>query len=158
VTASVDEVIAVTVNELARRAGVAAHVVRYYTQRGLLSPARNSRNSYRDYDETELYRLRFICKVKTIGFTLTEISMILNAANEEVAPLAEICDRMRLRAEQYGKELESAQQLQRTILDVIERLDRSDDGASERVKLQRLIEAVALDAGTMSTHVRLASR
>jgi hypothetical protein len=65
---------------------------------------------------------------------------------------------MRLRAEQYGKELESAQQLQRTILDVIERLDRSDDGASERVKLQRLIEAVALDAGTMSTHARLASR
>ena len=65
-----------TVNELARRAGIPAHVVRYYTQCGLLIPARNARNAYREYRETDLHRLRFICKVKMIGLTLSEIDMI----------------------------------------------------------------------------------
>jgi DNA-binding transcriptional MerR regulator len=135
----------VTVNDLARLAGIPPHVVRYYTQCGLLSPARNSRNAYREYGESDLHRLRFICKVKTIGFTLTEIGMILSAADEDAAPFPAIRDLMRLRAEQYQRELASAQRLQRMILEVIEQWNRPDDGITERVKLQRLIEAVALE-------------
>jgi DNA-binding transcriptional MerR regulator len=135
----------VTVNELARRAGIAAHVVRYYTQCGLLTPARNSRNAYREYGDADLYRLRFICRVKMIGFTLSEIDMILRAADEDAVTVPAIRDLLRLRAEQFQKELASAQRLQRRIIDVVEQWGTVDDGAPERLKLQRLIEAVALE-------------
>ena len=134
-----------TVNELARRAGVPAHVVRYYTQCGLLSPARNSRNAYREYGEDDLHRLRFICKFKTIGFTLSEIDMILKAVDEDASPLPAVRDLMRLRAEQYRKELASAQRLQQRIIELTEQWSAADDGTPERVKLQRLIEAVVLE-------------
>ena len=133
-----------TVNELARRAGIPAHVVRYYTQCGLLIPARNSRNAYREYRETDLHRLRFICKVKMIGFTLSEIDMILRAADEEASP-SSVRDLMRARAEQFQKELASAQRLQQRIMELIEQW--STDGAPERLTLQRLVEAVALEDG-----------
>lgn len=83
---------AVTVNELARRAGIPAHVIRYYTQCGLLSPARNARNAYRDYDEMALRRLRFICNVKRLGFTLTEIGMILDAEEADAVSFPAIPD------------------------------------------------------------------
>jgi MerR family copper efflux transcriptional regulator len=133
----------VRVNELARRAGIPAHVVRYYTQCGLLTPARNSRNAYREYGETDLHRLRFICKVKMIGFTLSEIDMILRAADEDAAAFPAIRDLVRLRAEQFQKELASAQRLQQRIIDVVEQW--GNDDAPERLKLRRLIDAVALE-------------
>jgi len=134
----------VTVNELARCAGIPAHVVRYYTQCGLLNPARNSRNAYREYGEGDLHRLRFICKVKKLGFTLSEIDMILKAVDEDASLFPAVRDLMRLRAEQYRNELASAQRLQQRILDLTEQWSAAD-GTPERVKLQRLIEAVVLE-------------
>ncbi len=44
-----------TVNELARRVGIPAHVGRYSTQCGLLSPARNA---YREYGDEDVHRLK----------------------------------------------------------------------------------------------------
>jgi DNA-binding transcriptional MerR regulator len=144
----------VTVNELARRAGIPAHVVRYYTQCGLLSPARNSRNAYREYRETDLHRLRFICRVKMIGFTLGEIDMILKALDEDPSPFPAIRDLMRFRAEQFQKELASAQRLQQRIMQVIEQWSAADDGTPEQLKLQRLVEAVALEDGSAEASFR----
>lgn len=133
-----------TVNELARRAGIPAHVVRYYTQRGLLSPARNSRNAYREYGETDLHRLRFICKAKIIGLTLSEIDMILGAVDDDAPRLSAIRDLLRSRAERYREELASAQRLQQRIMEAIELWNEADVSISEHVKLRRLIDAVVL--------------
>lgn len=143
-----------TVNELARRAGIPAHIVRYYTQCGLLSPARNARNAYREYDDTAHRRLRFICNVKKLGFTLTEIGMILDAADADGVPFPAIRDLMKLRARLYQEELTSALRLQRAISEVIEQWDRPDDDVPQRVKLQRFIEKVALDDGSGSASQR----
>jgi DNA-binding transcriptional MerR regulator len=134
----------VTVNELARRAGIPAHVVRYYTQRGLLSPARNSRNAYREYGETDLHRLRFICKAKIIGLTLSEIDMILGAVDDDAPRLSPIRDLLRSRAERYREELASAQRLQQRIMEALELWNEADVSISEHVKLRRLIDAVVL--------------
>lgn len=136
-----------TVTDLARRAGVPAHIVRYYTQCGLLTPARNPRNAYREYGDTDLHRLLFICRVKMIGFTLSEIDMILRAADEDAETSPAIRELLRLRAERFQKELASAQRLQQKIIDVIEQWGWIGDGAPERRKLQRLIEVVALEDG-----------
>ena len=133
-----------TVNEVARRAGIPAHVVRYYTQCGLLSPARNSRNAYREYCETDLQRLRFICKAKVIGFTLSEIDMILRAVDDDTSAFATIRDLIQVRAQQYQRALASAQRLQQRIMEAIAQLEEPDDSIPERVKLQRLIDAVVL--------------
>lgn len=133
-----------TVNDLARRAGIPAHVVRYYTQCGLLCPARNTRNAYREYDETDLQRLKFICKVKILGLTLTEIDMILQAVDDDAARFSAIRDLLRSRTEQYQRELASAQRLQQRIMEAIEQWNELGDNIPERVKLQRLIDAVVL--------------
>ena len=143
-----------TVNELARRAGIPAHVVRYYTQCGLLSPARNSRNAYREYGETDLHRLRFICKAKIIGLTLSEIDMILKAADDVAPPFSTIRDLLRSRAERYEQELASAQRLQQRIMEAIRQWNELDATIPEHLKLRRLIDAVVLHedtAGASST-------
>lgn len=70
------------INELAKRAGVTIHTVRYYERYGLLKGRRNpatTSNNYFDYDDECLSRLEFIIDAKSVGFTLREVSEIIDA-------------------------------------------------------------------------------
>lgn len=75
-----------TVNELARQAGVPSHVVRFYTREGLLRPRRNPANRYRLYRDSDVTRLRFIRRAKFLGFTLGDITQILRDADRGQSP------------------------------------------------------------------------
>lgn len=66
-----------SIGQLATRGGVAIDTVRYYEREGLLAPAGRLASGYRRYGETELRRLRFIRRAKTLGFALEEIAGLL---------------------------------------------------------------------------------
>ena len=134
-----------TVNDLARLAGVPPHVVRYYTQRGLLDPARNARNGYREYRESDLYRLQFICRAKTVGFTLTDIKLILRDADRGVAPCPQVRELVQLRSKENEQRLAEARRLQRRIRDAIETWEKIPDRPPDHQSLCRLIDALAIE-------------
>ncbi len=79
------------VHELARRAELPPHIVRYYTRIGLLQPRRDPDNGYKLYSESDTQRLRFIRQAQELGFTLTEIGEILDHAAHDRSP----CPRVR---------------------------------------------------------------
>lgn len=136
-----------TVHELAKRGGVLPHVVRYYTQRGLLRPARNSRNRYREYGEygeSELYRLRFIRRAKTVGFTLSDIQLILRDADGGLAPCPEVRRILQARATENEQRVTEAAVLQRQIREAVEAWETMPDQNPDHQSLCRLIDAVAL--------------
>ena len=135
-----------TVNDLARLAGIAPHVVRYYTQRGLLDPARNARNGYREYRESDLYRLQFICRAKTVGFTLTDIKLILRDADSGVAPCPQVRRLVQRRSEENEQKLAEAQRLQRRIREAVDAWEKIPDAPPDHQSLCRLIDALALEA------------
>jgi DNA-binding transcriptional MerR regulator len=110
-----------TVNELATRVGIAPHVVRYYSHRGFLSPRRNARNAYREYGESDLHRLRFICRAKALGFTLQEIGSILGAADGAVVHATPLVELVRARLGSIERRHADAERLQRRIRDAIAR-------------------------------------
>lgn len=133
-----------TVLELAKRAGVAPHVVRYYTQRGLLRPARNAQNRYREYAESDLYRLQFISQAKSVGFTLDDIQMILRDADRGVAPCPEVRRLVQVRARENEQRLAEAELLQRKIRAAVATWETIPDQAPDHESLCRLIDALAL--------------
>jgi MerR family transcriptional regulator, redox-sensitive transcriptional activator SoxR len=63
---------ALTIGAVARRAGVATSVVRYYEEIGLL-PEPPRLNGRRRYDVSTVQRLRVIARAQQAGFTLGEI-------------------------------------------------------------------------------------
>ncbi len=73
-----------TIGEIARIYGVTLRALRFYEQRGLLNPLR--RGGARFYDSTQKARLQLILKGKHLGFTLTEISDLLDADASAVKP------------------------------------------------------------------------
>lgn len=78
------------ISQLATAAGVGVETVRYYQRIGLLStPVRST--GFREYRSADLARLLFIRRAQALGFTLEEISALvqLSASNcEDVERLA----------------------------------------------------------------------
>jgi DNA-binding transcriptional MerR regulator len=64
-----------TIGDLAREFGVTLRTLRFYEDRGLLSPRRDG--TARIYDARDRDRLSVILKGKQLGFTLTEIRAML---------------------------------------------------------------------------------
>ena len=91
--------------------GIAPHVVRYYSERGFLSPARNVRNAYREHGESDVHRLKFICRAKALGFTLQEIDLILQGADGRVAFVAHVSELVKSRAMAIEARITEAQRV-----------------------------------------------
>ncbi len=71
-----------TTTRFAQSGGVGVETVRYYQRRGLLKvpdrPATGSRGGgFRQYNDDDVRRLRFIRSAQTAGFTLQEIAELL---------------------------------------------------------------------------------
>jgi DNA-binding transcriptional MerR regulator len=76
-----------TIREMARDFQVSIRTLRFYEDRGLLHPRRESTN--RRYDARDRLHLKMILKGKQLGFTLSEIHDIL-ARREEVSGKTEL--------------------------------------------------------------------
>jgi DNA-binding transcriptional MerR regulator len=66
-----------TIGDLAREFGVTLRTLRFYEDRGLISPRRSGMT--RLYNEKARARLALILKGKHLGFTLTEIRAMLES-------------------------------------------------------------------------------
>ena len=67
-----------TIGGLAKAAGVGVETVRYYQRRGLLPEPARPPGEVRRYGGADLKRLRFIRSAQAAGFTLAEISELLD--------------------------------------------------------------------------------
>ncbi|WP_047865964.1 MerR family transcriptional regulator [Rubrobacter aplysinae] len=64
------------IGELVEEFDVTARTIRFYEERGLISPDRNART--RVYDERDRVRLRLILRGKRLGFDLEEVREMLS--------------------------------------------------------------------------------
>ena len=67
---------ALTISQLAHKAGVHVETVRYYERRGLLREPPRTPAGYRQYSSADLWRLQFIARAKQLGFTLAEVARL----------------------------------------------------------------------------------
>ena len=100
------------VQELAERAGVSGHAVRYYDGLGLLHAARDPENRYRRFDRDSLRQLRFIHSAKRLGFTLAEIRKILEMGQSRESPCPAVREIVRRRIEENAARIRELVDLQ----------------------------------------------
>lgn len=67
-----------TVKKLSEMSGVTVRTLHFYEEAGLLKPAYYGANGYRYYEEKELLQLQQILFFKELGFTLKQISKVLD--------------------------------------------------------------------------------
>ena len=80
---STDSPALLTVRDAAGRLGVTPRTLKYYEERGLVSPTR-SEGRYRLYDEQDLQRFGRILRLRSLGFSLQGITEMLKRPLEPV--------------------------------------------------------------------------
>lgn len=70
------------IGELAQRGGVRVDTVRYYERQGLLPLPSRRPSGYRSYAPSDVSRLRFVRRAKTLSFTLDEIRELLTFSDD----------------------------------------------------------------------------
>jgi DNA-binding transcriptional MerR regulator len=80
------------IHELAHQTGVSAKTIRYYESIGLLPRSARAENNYRQYAPTDVQRLRFIASARSLGLSLDDISEILAARDNGIAPCQRVLD------------------------------------------------------------------
>ncbi|MBB3180291.1 MerR family transcriptional regulator [Variovorax sp. Sphag1AA] len=136
----------ITVREAAERLGVTPRTLKYYEELGLVVPAR-SEGRYRLYEPADLDKLGRILRMRSLGFSLTAITTMLqqpfeapvdggrprlsNASLKTLkATLTTQLETLDNRVEQVRRELKEAAALQSQLRRDIEYVERRLNGES----------------------------
>lgn len=131
-----------TVSQLANMTEVTPDAIRHYTRIGLLQPGRNQGNGYKEFTPEDVQRVRFIRKARDLGYTLSDIGLILDDSNKGQSP----CPRVRQIIEQRIKEnkqrLLELQSLQTRMENALKKWHNMPDGIPDGDCICHLIETV----------------
>lgn len=79
------------ISEVASEAGVGVETVRFYELKGLIArPPRPRNGGYRDYPDEAVRRIRFIRSAQQLGFSLVEVSELLELESGDATQCADI--------------------------------------------------------------------
>jgi len=127
-----------TIGDLARETGVKVVTVRYYERIGLLpTPVRRGSGAYRSYDSADLGRLSFIRRARDLGFTLDQIRLLLELAEQRDRDCGDVDALAREHLADVERKIADLSALRRELLDLIESCRRG------KVEECRIIEALS---------------
>lgn len=64
------------IGDVSRRSGLPAKTIRYYEDIGLVTPQR-SENGYRAFRESDLHKLAFLGRARTLGFSIEDCRTLM---------------------------------------------------------------------------------
>ena len=65
------------IKEAEKLTGISRRNIRFYEQKGMLHPARNQDNDYRDYSPQDIQRLKLIRALRMVDMPLEEIREVV---------------------------------------------------------------------------------
>ena len=77
------------IGEVADRSGLPPKTIRYYEAIGLVRPARGA-NGYRAFRETDLHKLAFLGRARTLGFSIEDCRTLLGLYEDETRESAQV--------------------------------------------------------------------
>jgi MerR family copper efflux transcriptional regulator len=77
------------ITDAAARVGLPAKTLRYYEDIGLVTPARRA-NGYRNYDGTQLHKLAFVARARSLGFSIEDCRALLTLYEDGARSSADV--------------------------------------------------------------------
>lgn len=106
------ESLGLTIGGLAKAADIGVETVRFYERKGLLPEPPRSRAGYRQYPPQTVDRLRFIRRAQGLGFSLREITDLLDLRVDEVAACGPVEAQAREKLEQVAEKITELRRIQ----------------------------------------------
>ncbi len=134
------------IKDVEKLTGLTAKSIRYYESRNLIAVERNEENSYRNYTDADITRLRWIKMFRYLGFSIEEIEKLLTMDADETkkalnqkadafSEQAELCENKRSLCLSLAKNYENNEAVVEEYNDTIEFLESDEmDEFKEQVK------------------------
>ena len=113
------------ISEAAARTGVPAKTIRYYEEIGLLAPTRGP-NGYRRFGETEVQKLAFVGRARSLGFTVEECRRLLALYEDRSRASADVKRLAAEHLEEIDRKLRELQGMRALLAHLVEKCHGDD--------------------------------
>lgn len=109
---------ALTIGEVAKRAGVSVETIRFYERKGLIDRPRRPPSGFRRYDEQTPRRIRFIRHAQELGFRLREIGELLELRVDPAVSCADVKAKALAKTAEVEQKLASLTRMRDTLVGI----------------------------------------
>jgi len=106
------------IGDAATRSGVSAKMIRYYEQIGLIPTAARTAAGYRDYGPEDVHMLRFIARARDLGFSIAEITELLDLWRNKDRRSADVKSLAQARVRDLRHKIANMQEMADTLEDL----------------------------------------
>jgi MerR family copper efflux transcriptional regulator len=99
---------------IAERTGLPTKTIRYYEDIGLIRPMRGT-NGYRSFRESDYYKLAFLGRARTLGFTIEDCRTLLALYEDESRASADVKQLAEQHLEQIDQKVAQLQEMRATL-------------------------------------------
>jgi Cu(I)-responsive transcriptional regulator len=117
----------IPIGQAAQRSGISAKMVRHYESLGLLPRVTRTGGGYRQYGETAVRQLRFIRRARDLGFSIDEITELLDLWSNRSRTSASVKRIAQRHVDELSMRIDSLQAMQRSLKQLLHNC-HGDDG------------------------------
>jgi MerR family copper efflux transcriptional regulator len=114
------------IQEASRQSGMPPKTIRFYEQIGLVRPAARSANGYRQFSNTDVRTLKFICRARKLGFSVEDIQKLLSLWQDKKRASAEVKKLAIAHVNEIGERIRELESVKQAVLDLAERCHGDD--------------------------------
>ncbi len=104
-----------TRGQLAKKTGIGTEALRFYERKGLIPDPPRSESGYRLYPALVLGRLRFIKRAKNLGFSLEEISDLLQLRVDPSTTSAQVREKAEAKLEEVVSKMRDLEKIRNAL-------------------------------------------
>ena len=104
------------IGQASAASGVSQRMIRHYEKIGLIPAPPRRASGYRDYDEADVHRLRFVANARDLGFPIEEIRSLLGLWQDRARSSSDVKALALARAEELGRKAASLEAMRATLI------------------------------------------
>ena len=107
------------IGEAADRSGLLAKTIRYYEDIGLVTAGRRQ-NGYRDYDDAQVHKLRFVQRARSLGFGIETCRSLLSLYEDKNRVSSDVKALAQERLGEIDRKIEELKSMRAVLAELIE--------------------------------------
>ncbi|MGP3590145.1 Cu(I)-responsive transcriptional regulator [Vagococcus sp. WN89Y] len=104
------------ISDVAKRTGLTSKAIRFYEEKGLVTPPLRSENGYRSYTQQHLNELTLLRQARQVGFNLDECGELVNLFNDPARHSADVKARTLQKVADIERHIEELQAMRAQLL------------------------------------------
>jgi len=113
------------IGDASTQSGLPAKTIRYYEDIGLVAPGRSG-NGYRDFSDTDLHKLAFVQRARSLGFSIEECRALLSLYDDHDRASADVKALANAHLAQISEKIAGLQEMQKTLSELVNKCHGDD--------------------------------